>query len=127
VIINGTTVLSHFDILANVAKNQALQEDFFLPGSPLDQYVIQFKSDVNNALVSGIEILTGPTSPCNVNNGGCAINATCSGSGATESCNCPCGYAGNGVTCDPICTPTTCPPGFVCTIQLSPTCAQVCK
>jgi hypothetical protein len=125
VIINGTTVLSQFDILGVVAKNQAYEAEFFLPGSPSDQYVITFKSDVNNALVSGIEIITGPTSPCSVNNGGCSVNATCTTSDAgAESCMCNCGFQGDGVTCNSLCVPNPCAIGFVCEVQA---CTFSCK
>lgn len=55
--INGTQVLTNFDIFAGAgAKNKAVIEQFTENASSTGQYVITFTSVVNNSLVSGIEI-----------------------------------------------------------------------
>ena len=55
--INGTRVLTNFDIFAAAgAMNRALIEQFTQPASPTGDYVITFSSVINNSLVSGIEI-----------------------------------------------------------------------
>ena len=55
--INGTRVLTNFDIVATAgAKNTAVVEQFAQPASPTGDYVITFTSVVNQALVSGIVI-----------------------------------------------------------------------
>jgi hypothetical protein len=57
VIINGTTVLTNFDILATAgAMNKAVIEQFTEPASSTGNYVITFTSVINQSLVSGIEI-----------------------------------------------------------------------
>lgn len=67
--INGTQVLSNFDILvAAGGPNKAVIEQFTMNANATGQYVIQFTSLVNNSLVSGIEVATGaactaPTAP----------------------------------------------------------------
>ena len=76
--INGTTVLTDFDIYAaaggqNIANIQAFTE----PANSSGQFVIVFTSVVNNALVSGIEVDTGTGSSCS------AAPTTPSGLGAT--------------------------------------------
>ncbi|HTD25182.1 MAG TPA: thaumatin family protein [Terriglobales bacterium] len=69
VTINGTQVLTNFDIFAAAgAKNKAVIEQFTEAADSSGNYVIQFTSVVNNSLVSGIEILTSqscapPTTP----------------------------------------------------------------
>jgi len=55
--INGTQVLTNFDIFATAgAKNKAVIEQFTQNANASGQYVITFTSVVNQALVSGIEI-----------------------------------------------------------------------
>ena len=55
--INGTTVLTNFDIVAVAgAMNKAVIEQFTEPASSTGNYVITFTSVVNQSLVSGIEI-----------------------------------------------------------------------
>jgi hypothetical protein len=55
--INGTQVLSNFDIFAAAgAKNKAIVEQFTANANSSGQYVIQFTSVKDNSLVSGIEI-----------------------------------------------------------------------
>ncbi|HVZ70750.1 MAG TPA: malectin domain-containing carbohydrate-binding protein [Polyangia bacterium] len=55
--INGTAVLSNFDIIATVgAGNKALVEQFTLPANSSGQYVIQFTTVTDAATVSGIEV-----------------------------------------------------------------------
>ena len=55
--INGTQVLTNFDIVAAAgAKNKAVIEQFTENASSTGQYVITFTSVVNNSLVSGIEV-----------------------------------------------------------------------
>ncbi len=63
--INGTQVLTDFDIFAaaggqNIANIQAFTE----PANSSGQFVIVFTSVVNNSLVSGIEVDTGTGSSC---------------------------------------------------------------
>ncbi len=55
--INGTTVLTNFDILATAgANNKAVIQQFTQPASPTGDYVITFTSVINQALLSGLEI-----------------------------------------------------------------------
>jgi hypothetical protein len=55
--INGTRVLTNFDIVATAGViNKAVVEQFTVPASSTGDYVITFTSVVNQSLVSGIEI-----------------------------------------------------------------------
>jgi hypothetical protein len=55
--INGTTVLTSYDIFAATgAKNKAIAPQFTVNANASGQYVIQATSVVNNSLISGIEI-----------------------------------------------------------------------
>ena len=55
--INGTTVLTNFDIVAVAgAKNKAVIEQFTGQASSTGQYVVTFTSVINEALLSAIEI-----------------------------------------------------------------------
>jgi hypothetical protein len=55
--INGTQVLTNFDIFAAAgAKNKAVIEQFAEPANSGGQYVIKFTTVKDNSLVSGIEI-----------------------------------------------------------------------
>jgi hypothetical protein len=55
--INGTTVLTNFDIVAAAgAMNKAIIQQFTQPASSSGDYVITFTSVINQSLVSGIEI-----------------------------------------------------------------------
>jgi hypothetical protein len=64
VTINGTTVLSNFDIFAKVGVNAALIEQFTATANSSGQIVIAFTDGTaNQPLVSGIEI-RGATSSC---------------------------------------------------------------
>ena len=55
--INGTQVLTNFDVFAAAgAKNKAVIEQFTVNANSSGQYVIQFTKVKDNALVSGIEI-----------------------------------------------------------------------
>ncbi len=55
--INGTQVLTNFDIFATAgAKNKAVVEQFTVNANSSGQYVIQFTTVKDNSLVSGIEI-----------------------------------------------------------------------
>ncbi|HWX55648.1 MAG TPA: malectin domain-containing carbohydrate-binding protein, partial [Verrucomicrobiae bacterium] len=57
VTINGTQVLTHFDIFAAAgAKNRAIIKQFTVNANSSGQYVIQFTEVVNQSLVSGIEV-----------------------------------------------------------------------
>ena len=70
--INGTQVLTNFDIFATAgAQNKAVIEEFNEPANSSGQYVITFTSVVNQSLVSGIEITSGanctaPPAPTNL-------------------------------------------------------------
>jgi Malectin domain/Fibronectin type III domain len=67
--INGTQVLTNFDIFATAGgENIANIQQFTEPANSNGQFVILFTSEVNNALVSGIEIdsitsCSAPTAP----------------------------------------------------------------
>jgi hypothetical protein len=70
--INGTQVLTNFDIFAAAgAQNKAVIKEFVMNADGSGQYVIQFTTVTNNSSVSGIEIVT-PTSsgPVDINAGG---------------------------------------------------------
>lgn len=55
--INGTQVLTNFDIFAAAgAKNKAIIEQFTVNANSSGQFVIQFTSVKDNSLVSGIEV-----------------------------------------------------------------------
>jgi hypothetical protein len=57
VTINGTQVLTNFDIVAaSGGENIANLQQFTVPANASGQYVITFTSVTNNALISGIEI-----------------------------------------------------------------------
>ncbi len=57
VTINGTQVLSAFDIFAATgAKNKAIVKQFTVNANAGGQYVMQFTTVVNQSLVSGIEV-----------------------------------------------------------------------
>jgi hypothetical protein len=57
VTINGTQVLSAFDIFATAgAQNKAVVEQFSENASSGGAYVVQFTSVVNNSLLSGLEV-----------------------------------------------------------------------
>ncbi len=60
--INGTQVLTNFDIFATAgAQNKAVIEQFTMNANASGQYVVQFTTVVNSSLVSGIEIASGAT------------------------------------------------------------------
>jgi Thaumatin family/Malectin domain len=55
--INGTQVLSNFDIFAAAsAQNKAVIKQFTVNANSSGQYVVQFTSVVNQSLLSGIEV-----------------------------------------------------------------------
>jgi fibronectin type 3 domain-containing protein len=57
VAINGTTVLTNFDIFAAAgAKNKAIIEQFTAAANSSGQYVIKFTTVKDNSLINGIEI-----------------------------------------------------------------------
>jgi hypothetical protein len=57
VVINGTTVLTNFDIFAAAgAMNRAVVEQFTVNANSSGQYVIQFTTVKDNSLINGIEI-----------------------------------------------------------------------
>jgi beta-glucosidase len=67
--INGTQLLTNFDIFAAAGgQNIANIQQFTAPANATGQYVIQFTTVINNSLVNGIEILSSsscaaPTAP----------------------------------------------------------------
>ncbi len=64
VFINGTQVLTNYDIYAAAgAKNKAIVEGFTVTANASGQIVVQYTTVTDNALVSGIEILNGSSSP----------------------------------------------------------------
>jgi hypothetical protein len=57
VIINGTTVLSNFDVFASAGgRYRAIQQNFSRAANASGQYVIQFQTVTDNAMVKGIKI-----------------------------------------------------------------------
>jgi hypothetical protein len=61
VAINGTQVLTNFDIFAAAGgKNIAIAETFTATADSTGKITITFTSIVDNAMINGIEILTGP-------------------------------------------------------------------
>jgi hypothetical protein len=55
--INGTTVLTNFDIVATAGSiNKAVIQQFTVPASSTGNYVVTFTSVINQSLLSGIEI-----------------------------------------------------------------------
>ena len=77
--INGTQVLSNFDIFATAgAQNKAVIEQFTENANSSGQYVIQFTSVVNQSLVSGIEITSGATCTAPTTPSGLSATATSS-------------------------------------------------
>ncbi len=105
VLINGTTVLSSFDIFA-VAGGQykAVVRDFTATANASGQIVIQFNTVTDNATIEGIEVLsTGVCSPgatqCSGNNvqtcsssgtwgttAACSTSQVCSNGACTSAC-----------------------------------------
>jgi Malectin domain/Chitobiase/beta-hexosaminidase C-terminal domain/Fibronectin type III domain/DUF5010 C-terminal domain len=62
--INGTQVLTNFDIFATAGgENIANIQQFTEPANASGQYVIVFTSDIDKALISGIEIESTSTPP----------------------------------------------------------------
>jgi hypothetical protein len=58
--INGTAVLSNFDIIATAgAADKAVVEQFTATANPSGQIVVQFTTVKDNAKISGIEVLSG--------------------------------------------------------------------
>ncbi len=77
--INGTQVLTNFDIFATAgAQNKAVIEQFTVNANSSGQYVIQFTSVINNSLVSGIEITSG--APCTAPTAPSGLSATATSS-----------------------------------------------
>lgn len=57
VLINGSTVLSNFDIIAEAgAKNKAIVREFTVPASLGGSIAIQFVNVTDNAKISGVEV-----------------------------------------------------------------------
>jgi hypothetical protein len=79
VIINGTQVLTNFDIFAAAgAQNRAVIEQFTAPANSHGQYVIQFTSVINQSLLSGIEITS--ATACGAPPAPSGLNATATSS-----------------------------------------------
>jgi len=63
--INGTQVLTNFDVFAAAGgENIAIIEQFLEPANSSGQFVIQATSVVNNAIISGIEVLSASGASC---------------------------------------------------------------
>jgi len=77
VAINGTTVLSAFDVFSQVGQNKALVNQFTATANASGQIVVAFsQGGADNPCVAGIEVLTGSTqtvSGYQVNAGGAAV------------------------------------------------------
>jgi fibronectin type 3 domain-containing protein len=70
VAINGTSVLSNFDIYAKVGENHALVEQFTATANSSGQIVIAFtQGSADNPSIAGIEALSASTYPLTVSNG----------------------------------------------------------
>src|SRR5205823_437445 len=77
VTINGTQVLTNFDIFAAAgAANKAVIREFTLNADSSGVYTITTTSVVNSALVSGIEITSGATCTAPTTPGGLTATAT---------------------------------------------------
>src|SRR5258708_986467 len=77
--INGTQVLTNFDIFATAgAQNKAVIEQFTENANSTGQYVIQFTSVLNQSLVSQIQITSGATCTAPTAPSGLAATATSS-------------------------------------------------
>ncbi|MGA8366184.1 MAG: malectin domain-containing carbohydrate-binding protein [Candidatus Acidiferrales bacterium] len=77
--INGTQVLTNFDIIAaSGGENIANIQQFTEPANSSGQYVISFTPTVNEALVSGIEIL--PAGSCSAPTAPSGLTATAASS-----------------------------------------------
>ncbi len=75
--INGTQVLTNFDILAaSGGQNIANIQQFTEPANSSGQFVITFTSVTNNALISGIEIDPGTTGTCSMPTAPSGLSAT---------------------------------------------------
>jgi len=74
--INGTQVLTNFDIFAAAgAQNKAVIRAFVVNADSSGRYVVQFTSVVNNSSVSGIEIASASTSgSVDINSGGPTVS-----------------------------------------------------
>jgi hypothetical protein len=72
--INGTQVLSSFDVIGTAgAGNKALIEAFTMPATSSGTYVLMFTTVKDASTISGIEILPAVTSSVQVNCGGPAV------------------------------------------------------
>jgi len=77
--INGTQVLTNFDIFATAgAQNKAVIEQFTMNANSSGQYVVQFTSVVNNSLLSGIEVVSGASCSAPAAPGGLSASAVSS-------------------------------------------------
>ncbi|MFZ3201776.1 MAG: malectin domain-containing carbohydrate-binding protein [Candidatus Acidiferrales bacterium] len=75
--INGTPVLTNFDVFAaSGAQNRAIIEQFLEPANSSGQFVIAFTSVVNNSIVSGIEIDSSTSMSCTLPTAPSALGAT---------------------------------------------------
>jgi fibronectin type 3 domain-containing protein len=64
VAINGTSVLSNFDIFAQVGQNHALEKDFNATANSSGQIVVAFtQGSADNPSVAGLEVWTPPAPP----------------------------------------------------------------
>lgn len=71
--INGTQVLNNFDIIATAgAPNKATVQQFNATANSSGQITIQFSTVVDNAKVSGIEIIQGSSPTPTPTTGGCS-------------------------------------------------------
>jgi len=79
VVINGTQVLTNFDIIAaSGAPNKAIVEQFTATANSSGQIVIQYVTVTDNAKSSGIEILSGGSCSAPTVPGGLAATAVSS-------------------------------------------------
>ncbi len=75
--INGNQVLTNFDIFSAAGgQNVAIILQFSAPANASGQYIIQFTTLINNALVNGIEILSSSVCPVPTVPGALTASAT---------------------------------------------------
>jgi hypothetical protein len=89
VAINGTTVLTRFDIIhVTHAKGAATVQEFAANADGNGSYTVQFTSNVNNSLISGIEVIaTDCLAPPAPGHGKVTAPKTTVGATATYSCD----------------------------------------
>ncbi len=113
VAINGTTVLSAFDVYAQAGQNHALEKEFNATANGSGQIVVAFSpGGADNPDVAGIEIWTQPSPPGTPTNlvasaGNGQVSMTWTGSSDAASYNVYRGTSSNGESGTPIASNVT--------------------